>query len=104
MNTVAQTIYSQLGGRRFAVMTGSKDFFTMPNALRMSLARNKSGANRLDIRYDEGSDTYTMRFYRLTFHRKELEVKCKEISEYSDVYCDSLQHIFTEVTGLYTRL
>jgi len=104
MNTITQIIYDQLGGRRFAVITGSKDFFSTSDTLRMSLARNKSGANRLDIRYDEGSDTYTMRFYRLTFHRKECKVKCKEIAECSDVYCDSLQHVFIEVTGLYTRL
>ena len=38
---IAKTIFEQIGGRRFAAMTGSKDFIDMGNGLRMSLARNK---------------------------------------------------------------
>lgn len=49
---IAKTIFEQIGGRRFAAMTGSKDFIDMGNGLRMSLARNKTSANRLDIIYD----------------------------------------------------
>ena len=64
MNMIAKTILEQIGGRRFAAMTGSKDFIDMGNGLRMSLARNKTSANRLDIIYDAGADLYNMRFYR----------------------------------------
>ena len=39
---IAKTILQQIGGRRFAAMTGSKDFIDMGNGLRMSLARNKT--------------------------------------------------------------
>ena len=46
MNTIARTILEQIGGKRFAVMTGSRDFVDMGNGLRMSLARNKTSANR----------------------------------------------------------
>ncbi len=46
---IAQTILQQIGGRRFTAMTGSRDFIDMGNGLRMSLARNKTSANRLDI-------------------------------------------------------
>ena len=68
---IAKTILEQIGGRRFAAMTGSKDFIDMGNGLRMSLARNKTSANRLDIIYDGGADLckhsnkctfYTLRF------------------------------------------
>ena len=38
------------------LMDGSRDFIDMGNGLRMSLARNKTSANRLDIIYDEGAD------------------------------------------------
>ena len=48
---IAQTILQQIGGRRFTAMTGSRDFIDMGNGLRMSLARNKTSANRLDIIY-----------------------------------------------------
>ena len=49
---IAKTIFEQIGGRRFAAMTGSKDFIDMGNGLRMSLARNKTSANRLDIIFE----------------------------------------------------
>ena len=32
---IAKTILEQIGGRRFAAMTGSKDFIDMGNGLRM---------------------------------------------------------------------
>jgi len=52
-NMIAQTILQQIGGKRFTAMTGSRDYINMGNGLRMSLARNKTSANRLDIIYDE---------------------------------------------------
>ena len=79
MNMIAKTILEQIGGRRFAAMTGSKDFIDMGNGLRMSLARNKTSANRLDIIYDGGADLYNMRFYRKTFSKKTFECRTKDI-------------------------
>ena len=100
---IAKTILQQIGGRRFAVMTGSKDFIDMGNGLRMSLARNKTSANRLDIIYDAGLDLYNMRFYRKTFSKKTFECKTKDIETHEGIYCDMLEEMFTMVTGLYTR-
>ena len=100
---IAKTIMEQIGGRRFAAMTGSKDFIDMGNGLRMSLARNKTSANRLDIIYDGGADLYNLRFYRKTFSKKTFEVKVKDIAKYEGIYFDRLQSLFTEVTGLRTH-
>ena len=100
---IAQTILQQIGGRRFAAMTGSRDFINMGNGLRMSLAKNKTSANRLDITYDERLNLYNMRFYRKTFSKKTFECNTKDIASYEGVYCDMLEDIFTQVTGLYTR-
>ena len=77
---IAQTILQQIGGKRFTAMTGSRDYINMGNGLRMSLARNKTSANRLDIIYDEGADLYNMRFYRRTFSKKTSECKTKDIA------------------------
>lgn len=63
-NLIAKTILQQIGGHRFAAMTGSHDFINLGNGLRMSLSRNKTSANRLEIIYDEGADLYNVRFYR----------------------------------------
>ena len=103
MNTIARTILEQIGGKRFAVMTGSRDFVDMGNGLRMSLARNKTSANRLDIIYDEGADLYNMRFYRRTFSKKTFERKVKDVETHEGIFFDMLEDVFTQVTGLYTH-
>ena len=113
--TVATTILEQLGGRRFMIMTGIKDFFTTKgNDLCMRLGRNQSRANQLRIEYDYGKDLYTMRFIRYTAPRLKVNSKLKtaeftkekitEVRTFEDVYCDQLEEIFREVTGLETRM
>lgn len=92
----------QIGGKRFAIMTGSRNFMDLGDGVRMNLARNKTSANRLAITLDKGTDTYRMQFYRMTVS-KHFEVKTKDIAVYEGVYCDILEEIFTSVTGLYTR-
>jgi len=73
----------------------------MGNGLRMSLARNKTSANRLDIIYDGGADLYNMRFYRRTFSKKTFDCKEKDIAVHEGIYFDMLEEMFTMVTGLY---
>ena len=106
---VADIIMEQLGGGRFIAMTGSKKFISDGNTLRMTLAKNKSEANRLFITL-EGDDTYTMRFFYYfpgRMDRKTMtwsEERTKEIAEYRGVLFEELCRIFTAVTGLDARL
>ncbi len=100
---IATIILQQIGGKRFVAMTGSRDFIDLGNGLRMNLSRNKTSANRLEILLDEPTDTYRMRFYRMTVS-KHFDIKTKDIAVYKGVYCDMLEDIFTSVTGLYTRI
>lgn len=105
---VAQTILDQLGGSKFIVMTGSKNFIGDDHSLTMTLTRNKSRANRLKITLT-GMDDYIMEFQKITqghFTKNYnwIDGKQETIKKASGVYCDQLQEIFTEVTGLYTRL
>ena len=102
-NQVATIILQQIGGRRFVAMTGSHDFINLGNGLRMSLSRNKTSANRLEIIYDEGADLYNMRFFRFSVHHEPFDIKVKDIKNIEGVYCDMLEDIFTDVTGLYTH-
>lgn len=46
---VADTILQLLGGHGFAVMTGSRNFISLGNGLQMSLARNRTSANRREM-------------------------------------------------------
>lgn len=90
-------ILEQLGGNKFVVMTGSKNFIDCGNALSMHLTRNKIGAKFLKIEL-KGDDTYIMTFSKLK--NDSLVV----LKEFNGIYNDQLQEIFTSVTGLYTRL
>lgn len=107
---IANTILAQLGGNRFIAMTGCKNFMATPRTekeyagLRMDLKKNRSGANRLHVYYNTRTDSYDMYFYKGTLSKKTFEYKITKEQRLEDVYFDSLQDLFTEITGLYTRL
>lgn len=98
-----KVILQQLGGNRFIVMTGSKNFVysNNGNTLSMHLTRNKAKAKYLKITLNS-MDTYDMVFS--TLKGKKFEEVLVEVVKHEGVYCDQLQEIFTEVTGLYTHL
>jgi hypothetical protein len=47
--SVAKTILNQLGGNKFAAMTGAKNFVDCGDALSMKIGRNKTSSNYLKI-------------------------------------------------------
>lgn len=97
MSDVAQTILSQLGGRRFIAMTGASLFVGGPNSLTFSVPRAK--VNKIQITLDP-SDTYTV-----TAYKKENDgLTYKEAGSRDFIYFDMLEDVFTELTGLYTRI
>lgn len=106
---VANTILQQLGGNKFITMTGAKNFFTNGNDCCFSIGKNCSKANRVKIILN-GDDTYTMQFIKFTADRFNSKTgnftpaKAETLKEYSGVYCDMLQDLFTSFTGLYTHL
>lgn len=95
--TVANTILAQLGGTRFAMMTGSENFIGSENSIGFKLKRNSSGGNHMKITLD-ASDTYTITIRRITTR------SIKIVHEESDVYCDQLVNRFESLTGMYTSL
>jgi len=99
---VAKTILSQLGGNRFIVMTGSKNFTSSPDSLSMKLTRNTINATHLVITL-EANDTYTMEFLACRLS-KTTGISRKSLKRIEDVYAEDLQPLFTEVTGLYTSM
>lgn len=95
---VAKTILEQLGGNKFVVMTGSKNFLAGENFIRMNLTRNKAKAKWLKITLN-GKDLYDMDFFTAD---KNFNLTSKV--KFEDVYFDQLQSFFTKATGLYTSL
>lgn len=113
--TVADVILSQLGGREFIAVTGVKNLCTdNGDNLRMTLPKNKSGANRLEITLDYATDTYDVRFFKYTPPKLNVNTKTltavsvpekvKDIRSFSEIYCDQLQELFTLVKGFDTRM
>ena len=125
---IANTILQQIGGNKFIVMTGAKNFIAIERGIRFNIMRNASSANVIEITL-RGDDTYNMRFVRkrnapnpYTLMAKylgrgmdpmEVEKKIKKatmvdtwqvLREFKGIYCDQLEEIFRDVTKLNTRL
>jgi len=98
MSEIANTIYRQLGGNKFRVMTGAKNMVSHEFALSMKIGRNKTNANFMVVELN-GNDLYNVTFAKLT---KMGEMK--SVKEYENVYNDMLVSIFESHTGMYTTL
>jgi hypothetical protein len=94
---IANTILEQLGGRRFIVMTGAKNFVGGTDSLSFSLPRNASNCNKMRITLTP-ADTYTVDMFKIRAGKFENPVTRE------NVYCDQLQDVFTSVTGMYASL
>jgi hypothetical protein len=102
---IANEIIRQLGGRKFTVMTGAKDYMAIDNGLTFRIPGNltKNHINRVRVILDP-SDTYTVRFWNYRKQRIPGPPSMKKIAEHSMVYDDQIQSIFAAETGLDTRL
>ena len=94
---VAKTILQQLGGNKFIVMTGAKNFTGSPDALSFKLPGGggfcKDGINAVTP-----ADDYNIDFMRVR------GMTVKTIKKVDGIYFDQLQEVFTEATGLRTSL
>ena len=95
--TVAEIILSQLGGRKFIVMTGAKNLLDHGSALSMRIPSSKDKFNYVKITLDP-SDTYTVEFGRVW------GTSYRVIETMDGIYNDMLRDIFEERTGLFTSL
>jgi len=88
----AETL-KQLGGNKFIMMTGAKNFAFGSNGLSFKIGRNAKAVNYVVIDLN-GKDLYDMKFQKGT----------RVLKKANDVYGDQLQKIFTKYTGMYTSL
>jgi ribosomal protein L5 len=95
----AQTVLKQLGGNKFIMMTGAKNFVqdAKKRMIGFKIGRNSKSINYVRITLN-GMDTYDMEFLRIRGG------KVTVVKEVKGVYNDQLQSIFTKYTGLYTHL
>jgi len=98
--TVAKTILAQLGGNKFAMMTGAKNFVGGDKSLMFSIgggAKNKINKVRVTL---TDADLYDIEFMK--FSPKKLT--CDVVSKAEGIYNDMLCEVFTTHTGFYTSL
>ena len=96
--SIANEIYRQLGGNKFAVMTGAKNFMDIEIGIRMKIGRNKTNHNWMEVTLNS-LDLYDVAFAKLTKLGER-----KSLKEYKNVYNDSLVELFETHTGMYTKL
>lgn len=97
MKNVAETILEQLGGNRFIAMTGAKQFAGGADMLQFSIGRGaKNKANKVKVTL--AGDLYRVDFFNIR------GVNIKELGTVENVYADRLAAVFTEQTGLDTRI
>ena len=96
--SVAKTILSQLGGNKFAAMTGAKNFVDCGDALSMRIGRDKTSSNYLKITLNM-MDLYDVRFSRVSPKGGE-----RSVTEYNNIFNDQLVEVFEKHTGMYASL
>ena len=96
--SVAREILNQRGGNKFRVMTGAKNFMGFSEGLVMKIGRNSSNSNYLKITLNS-MDLYDMEFAKVSRMGEK-----KSITEYNNVYNDSMVEVFEKHTGMYTKL
>jgi hypothetical protein len=98
---IAQTILTQLGGRRFLAMTGARALVAHDRALSFRLPGAggfcKGGINRVRITLN-ALDTYDIEFTRVR------GIKVTPVVKLFDVYAEQLREAFTRETGLAVSL
>jgi hypothetical protein len=112
-----QDILQAIGGNKFLAMTGSKVKYYGYDKngyvyLMIQLSKNQSKAQFLKIQLND-KDLYNMEFSKIkkTLNKEYSAIGIKiydetieNIKTIEDVYCDQLQEIFTDITGMYTKL
>ena len=92
--SVAGTILQQIGGNRFAAMTGARQFAAGPDSIRFRIGGNPRRVGIVVIRLNS-KDLYDMMFYKSSGDL---------IDEAKDLFAEDMERVFTDKTGLYTRL
>lgn len=128
MTANSNIIFNQLGGQKFVVMTGAKNMVSTENGLTFQIGKNASKANLVKVTVN-ANDTYNLQFWnkgkeinsillmvkyfqqglndeqiRIKVAEAEKKAEPKMLKEYSGIYSDQLQDLFTEYTKMYTKL
>lgn len=100
---IAKTILAQLGGNKFAAMTGARSFSSGNRSLGMRLPRTPKGCfTGLRIELTD-MDDYRLVFLKQagSFAKGDFRIVEHEVT---GIYCENLADAFEDATGLRTKL
>ena len=96
---VAQTILAQLGGKKFIVMTGSRNFVYSKNTLTFKVPANITKGKGQSVRITlNGMDLYDLELFKIRKFEPVI------IGKEENIQAEDLQASFTRLTGLDTRM
>lgn len=99
MNEIAETIVQQLGGLALLrLMLGTRQVLFNEKSIHFDI-HGCSHVNRVQIEYDDGLDTYRVKF----FNYRPANIALTLIANHEDIYCDQLVSLIESETGLYLR-
>lgn len=93
------TIFDQLGGNRFIIMTGAKQFVALDKGLQFGIPRSltKDNINKVRITVTP-ADLYDVEFFNIR------GTKIKKVREAKGIQVSELRRVFRANTGLDTNL
>lgn len=96
---VAQTILQQLGGNRFAVMTGAKNFLGDESSLSFRLPSYfaRGGINAVKVTLND-LDLYDVKLMKVR------GTSVATVAESANLYAEDMVRYFSEKTGLALKL
>ena len=109
-HTIPSIIWQQIGANKFYAMTGGypiKEGFS--TLLIGGIMKNKAKINQVRITL-QSNDLYEVAFIKykgpkIDYKNFEfIDERHEIIKQFNDVYCHELQRLFTNFTGLYTKL
>lgn len=96
---IAETTYSQLGGRTFAAMVGVKSrMCTKDGELTIKFKARATNKSNTVVIARNANDTYLVTFWSIR------GTSCKVVEQFDEIYADQLRTLFTSCRGLYTSL
>lgn len=91
--TIANTILNQIGWHSL-VMIGAKGFLALEAGVQMKVGKNAKSVKAIVVELAP-NDTYTMKFYQNLM---------QEPRTVSEIYCDKLNEVIEQETGMATSL
>ena len=102
---VAATILEQLGGRKLIAMTGAHSFTSDGDSLIFKVPSNATKNRIAGVKITlTPADDYTVQFYAFRGSLKRGDYRVETVSQHEGIYCDQLQTLFEDETGLLTDL